>query len=231
MLFRGVSFCVVFFSSIPFRLSGQELGRELQVKGIPTIVLVDADGKPVGPSPDEIRKAVVSCDMNAASAFHRLSGASVDWRKSKGYSLTGPSDASLGVVSAGTAGKNQAGNEKDKMRAARLARLGGTKKPSSLTSSSSATTSKSPLPSSTSSSCSSSLSSSKPEFKSAVQPAPAPTSTSPLSASPGQTEEEGGAIESLVASLVAMGFTAEDAKGALYAAGGDLDAAANILLG
>eukprot|EP00930_Biecheleria_cincta_P047546 TRINITY_DN32980_c0_g1_i1.p1 TRINITY_DN32980_c0_g1~~TRINITY_DN32980_c0_g1_i1.p1 ORF type:complete len:185 (+),score=33.37 TRINITY_DN32980_c0_g1_i1:64-618(+) len=87
---------------------GQSLGEKFQVRGIPSLIVIDSSGKAVDP---EARNAVAGASSpdQAKAVVSGWAKLCADWRESAGSSLGG-------APAAGSA---------EAMRAARLARLGG----------------------------------------------------------------------------------------------------------
>lgn len=155
-----------------------DLDGRYEIRGIPSLVVVDSSGKAVEPNArDSVAQAASGgpeAAKAAAEAWEKLCG---DWRQTAGTSLGGAS-----------------GGDAEYMRACRLARLEGREPP-------------------------------PPPVVAPVAEAPAPAAAPPAPAPSAPVDSVA------VSQLTDMGFGAEQAAQALASTGGDVDAAAAVLLG
>jgi len=190
------------------------LGATYGVKGIPSLVVVDASGKSVAADARGQVAGAVEAGTDAMKAvLAEWAKHGSDWRDTAGTSLGGGS----------VAGSQEA------MRAARLARLGGGPAASADAVESAATTARvAPAEPATAAPTAVASETTEPAAKTArVAPAEpttaAPTAVASAAMAPGDT--------AAVAQLTDMGFSADQSKQALAAAGGDVQTAAATLAG
>lgn len=165
---------------------GSALSDTFRVQGIPSLIVIDAAGKPVDPDArTQVAKTAERKWQGVKEVYEEWAKSARDWRQTAGTSLGGASAAS----------------DKEAMRAARLARLGGGPPvPATATS---------PAP--------------------APVPAPAPAPAPAVAAAPPQ--QAAPPVDSAaLAQLMSMGFAEDKAQQALAAADGNVETATAILL-
>lgn len=165
----------------------QAVSKAFDVKGFPTLVVIDSGGKPIAmDARSQVQTAVQGGPQAIMQVFTEWQKQCGDWRESKGTTLGGGHVAS----------------DKDAMRAARMARLGGGPALAAAT-----PTVSTPAPT--------------------HQPAESPPVVGPVGAT--STVPPAAELTSL-AQLIAMGFESDKAEQALAAADGNVETAAALLL-